>query len=172
MNEIEALRLSIMILMQNLATLERRPTTFFGTALTNADKAWQMMLAEFAASEKPHAWREHGPGTPFGFGGDNDDSVEMDNLLRAFGPFMTLAENANLGKLPQDAVVKDSTGAPFHRIWIKKRSPLGIQAVRNLRDEIRGIWYSAWGQATRADPANANHIPKQEVWQSFFDRVY
>ena len=173
--KVEGLRIAITTLTALLAVEEGKPSgSYLGALLPgfDADAAEKQRLLEIAESIKPHAWRDAGPGVPISMVGDNDGSIEMDDLLRAFGPFMTLAENANFGKLPDDAVVKDSTGKPFHRITIKRRAGLGRQAVGVLRDEVRAIWYSAWGQATRADPLNVNHIPKPEIVHMLFDKVY
>lgn len=168
----DALRAAATLLLTKAAELDGKGPAAAGFNMNDWRSWWPAMQEQFRRDSLPHAWRDAGPGTPFGFTGDNDDSVEMDDLLRAFGPFMTLAENANFGKLPQDAVVKDSTGAPFHRITIKRRAGLGRQAIRTLRDEIRGVWYSPWGQATRTDPLNANLMPKPEVVFALFDKVY
>ena len=156
---------------QGVTVTSDRPILIqWGADFVTLEEAERRRLEEIATSQRPHAWRDAGPGVPITMVGDNDDSVEMDDLLRAFGPFMTLAENANFNK--PEPVVKDSTGAPFHRITIKRRAGLGRQAIRTLRDEIRGVWYSPWGQETRAHPLNVNHIPKPEVVHALFDKVY
>lgn len=169
MSAIEFHRAAIAFHQAEIAKLEGSPT-YSGFDQNDWRTWWPAMLRQYENDGKPRAWRDAGPGVPITMVGDNDDSVEMDDLLRAFGPFMTLAENANFNK--PEPVVRDSTGAPFHRITIKRRAGLGRQAIRTLRDEIRGVWYSPWGQDTRAHPLNVNLIPKPEVVHALFDKVY
>lgn len=166
----DALRAAAALLLTKAAELDGKGPAAAGFNMNDYRTWWPAMQEQFRRDSLPHAWREAGPGVPISMVGDNDDSVEMDDLLRAFGPFMTLAENSNFNK--PEPVVRDSTGAPFHRITIKRRAGLGRQAIRTLRDEIRGVWYSPWGQATRTDPLNANLMPKPEVVFALFDKVY
>lgn len=124
---------------------------------------WPAMLEQFANEARPHPWRDAGPGVPITDVGDNDDSPELDALLRAFRPFC-------------DALTRegqtDSTGERFYVPAIKRRGGIGLQSVRLIRDEIRGKWYSAWGEAWRAHPLNANLLPKQEVVDALFSKDF
>ena len=139
-------------------------TTYDGRSVTVAE-AWAFMLEEIANRRKPHDGVDAGAGGIFGQGtiGDNDDSAEYDDLLRAFGPFCDHAKMAEQ---------KDSTGALFYVPHIKRRGGIGLQSVRLIRDEIRGVWFSDWGKAWRADQLNANLVPKQEVVDALFAKVY
>ena len=158
----EALRTAITVLTAQLALEEGKPATAY-LPVFDTDEAERKRLAEIAERTKPHAWRDAGPGTPITMVGDNDDSPELDELLRAFRPFC-------------DALTRerqpDSTGALFFVPHIKRRGGTGMQSVRLVRDEIRGAWYSAWGEAWRKHPLNATLLPKPEVVEALFAKVY
>jgi hypothetical protein len=134
-----------------------------GKAPSTAGEVERERIRQALESQQPHEWRDAGPGVPITGVGDNDDSVELDDLLRAFRPFC-------------DALTRerqpDSTGVTFFVPHIKKRGGIGLQSVRLIRDEIRGKWYSAWGEAWRAHPLNANLLPKPEVVEALFSKVY
>lgn len=155
-----ALRTAITVLTAQLAIVEGKPQV---APVFDTDEAERKRLAEIAESIKPHAWRDAGPGVPITAVGDGDDSPELDDLLRAFRPFC-------------DALTRegqtDSTGERFYVPAIKKRGGLGLQSVRLIRDEIRGAWYSAWGEAWRAHPLNAGLLPKPETVEALFAKVY
>jgi len=158
----EAIRTAITVLTSLLAIEEGKPATTYVPAF-DTDAAERKRLAEIAESIKPHAWRDAGPGVPITAVGDNDDSPELDELLRAFRPFCDAATREQQ---------KDSTGAVFFVPHIKRRGGIGPQGVRLVRDEIRGAWYSAWGEAWRKHPLNATLLPKPEVVEALFAKVY
>ena len=124
---------------------------------------WPAMLRQYENDGRPHVWRDAGPGVPITDVGDGDDSPELDDLLRAFRPFCDALTRE--GQL-------DSTGQRFYVPAIKKRGGIGLQSVRLIRDEIRGAWYSAWGEAWRAHPLNAPLLPKPETVEALFAKVY
>lgn len=162
----EALRTAIAVLTVQLAIEEGKPPqTYLGQILPkfDTDEAERKRLAEIAESDKPHAWRDAGPGVPITEVGDNDDSKELDDLLRAFRPFCDALTRE--GQL-------DSTGSIFYVPHIKKRGGVGLQSVRLVRDEIRGKWYSTWGRNWREHPLNAPLLPKPEVVEALFSKEY
>lgn len=158
----EALRTAIAVLTAQLAIEEGKPAGTYLPAF-DTDEAERKRLAEIAESTRPHAWRDAGPGVPITGVGDNDDSVELDDLLRAFRPFCDAATRE---------AQTDSTGERFYVPNIKRRGGIGLQSVRLIRDEIRGLWYSAWGEYWRAHPLNAPLLPKPEVVEALFAKEY
>ena len=139
----EALRTAITALTALLAIEEGKPATAYLPKF-DTDAAERQRLEEIANNLKPHEWRDAGPGVPITDVGDNDDSPELDDLLRAFRPFCDAATREQQ---------PDSTGVRFYVPHIKKRGGIGLQSVRLIRDEIRGVWYSDWGKAWRAHQA-------------------
>lgn len=163
---ISAIKTLLVALGAELAMLEGRPhNTYYGQILADAEESERKRLAEIAERAKPHAWRNPGPGVPITEVGDNDDSKDLDDLLRAFGSFCNALTRENQ---------PDSTGVKFYVPWIKQRGGLGPQSVRLIRDEIRGKWYSDWGIAWRNHPLNQKEglIPKPEVVDALFSKVY
>lgn len=163
MTRAEALRTTIAFLTAQLAIEEGKPAgTYLGQILPgfNAEEAEKKRLAEIAESMKPHAWVDLAPGTA-GQAGDNDKPD--DDLLRAFGPFMDAA---------RDAHMPDSHGALFTLQSIKKRAGTGWKSWGVVRDEIRILWFSEWGLKWRNHSANAFKVPKPEVVDQLFSKVY
>lgn len=158
----QALRDTAAYLLAQAAMMEGNPVPS-GFDLNNKDTWWPAMREQFRKDDLPHTWREAGPGVPINDVGDGDESRELDELLRAFRPFC-------------DALTReqqpDSTGALFYVPNIKRRGGIGLQSVRLIRDEIRGKWYSAWGEAWRAHPLNANLLPKPEVVDALMSKDY
>lgn len=169
----DILRASALMLSNEADKLDGKPAgpTYFGVPLNPANvpgwaiaiDAERRRLEEIVERMKPHAWRDAGPGVPITDVGDNDDSPEMDDLLRAFRPFCDAATRE--GQI-------DTTGDRFYVPNIKKRGGIGLQSVRLIRDEIRAKWYSTWGMAWRQHPLNANLLPKAEVVDALFSKDY
>lgn len=126
---------------------------------------WPAMLAQYAAASKPHEWVDWVSGVAPGDSGDNDNSVEMDDLIRVFRPFMDAATREG---------IEDSAGERFYLPTIKRRAGLGLQAVGVIRDEVKRLWLSQWGQDWRADQANidAGHVPPDAEVARIFAKVY
>lgn len=137
------------------------PTDF---DVNNPATWWPTMQREAAESMKPHAWREPGPGVPITMAGDNDKPD--DDLLRAFRPFMDALTRAT------NPMQLDSAGERFYLPTIKRRAGTGWASWGVVRDEIRAKWYSPWGVAWRSDSANAHLVPKPEVVDALFSKVY
>lgn len=139
-------------------------TTFAGRSVT-VQEAWELLLEEIASRAKPHAWVDWVPGVAPGDSGDNDNSLEMDDLLRVFGPFMEAAKREQIA---------DSTGGVFYYPNIKRRAGLGLQAVGVIRDEVKRLWLSQWGQDWRAAQANidAGHVPPEAEVARIFAKNY
>ncbi len=162
MSTSQALRDTAAYLLAQAAIMDGKPLPA-GFDMNDKSTWWPAMIAQFDAEALPHAWRDWTSGMLPSDAGDNDNSPEMDELLRAFRPF---CDALTREKQP------DSTGAVFYVPDIKRRGGIGPQSVRLIRDEIRGKWYSAWGEAWRAHPLNAHLIPKPEVVDALFSKVY
>lgn len=143
-------------------TNTQQMTTFAGRSVT-VQEAWELLLAEIAERAKPHAWVDWVPGVAPSDSGDNDPVDEA--LLRAFRPFTDAATREG---------IEDSTGARFYLPTIKKRAGIGPQASGVIRDEIRRLWESQWGQDWRADELNiaAGHVPPEGEVARLFAKVY
>ncbi len=66
----------------------------------------------------------------------------------------------------------DSHGALFSMQAIKKRAGIGWKSWGVVRDEIRTLWFSEWGLKWRTHSANAFKVPKPEVVDQLFSKVY
>lgn len=127
---------------------------------------WPAMLEQFKRDGLPHAWVDPGFGVPITQAGDNDPVDE--DLLRAFKPFMDAATRET------NPIQLDSRGERFFLPTIKKRAGIGPQASGVIRDEIRRLWESQWGQDWRADELNiaAGQVPPEGEVARLFAKVY